>query len=515
MTDYRLWTPVANALEAYRRRVMTEPGAVYEHTWRLIHIHESLVVTLGTALATRLLSLWRDDNTELAEANRLRRKVTGLSSAGDPDADSDLSNGDACLDGFIKPWIDLLKDFSAPAENTGCSFCKSLASYLTSKPGPPLAFIESWKRVAEVPQVFLGDLSRVDRFDAFNSFRNKLAHVPVPHKILHDLHWGLRQEIFSLLSPDYKPNQDSPANDYDNIKWFPPLKGRLLFQRSYLTGSSGFGEIKDAQHADTGGLVLLQPQETQGTTTWSASPFIHIDPELKVSLLFLLNDLRTDSSSEMFKGEFHRFHAEILPVQKELVPQSLIRDWIPVPPNDTRATLSEPLPSEPADRVVEPHPQDSVPQADLDERSSYELRRIGDDAFRVRDYFRAVNAYEKLAETNDAFNYNDVAKSKHGGALWRVAESKTLQVDDKEQRIRKAVLLLENASGHRDPKYRARALYEKSKALWHLWKVTGDLVYLRDALESAGEAAKVQHEPAFISWYERVEDDLEAGAENK
>ncbi len=111
MADFRLWTPIANAFEAYRRRIMAEPGAVYEHTWRLIHIHESLVVALGAALATRLLSLWCKDTDSLAELNRLRRRVTGLSSEEDPDTDLALSNGEACLDGFIKPWIDLLNNF--------------------------------------------------------------------------------------------------------------------------------------------------------------------------------------------------------------------------------------------------------------------------------------------------------------------------------------------------------------------------------------------------------------------
>jgi hypothetical protein len=29
-----LWTPIANAVDSYRRRLLIEPNAFYEHTWR-------------------------------------------------------------------------------------------------------------------------------------------------------------------------------------------------------------------------------------------------------------------------------------------------------------------------------------------------------------------------------------------------------------------------------------------------------------------------------------------------
>ncbi|MCW6053219.1 hypothetical protein K4039_24910 [Lyngbya sp. CCAP 1446/10] len=50
--QYRLWTPVANAYDIYRRRLIANPEAFYEHTWRLIHIQESLIVTLGSSGAS-------------------------------------------------------------------------------------------------------------------------------------------------------------------------------------------------------------------------------------------------------------------------------------------------------------------------------------------------------------------------------------------------------------------------------------------------------------------------------
>jgi hypothetical protein len=246
--QYRLWTPIANALEAYRRRLLADPKAVYEHVWRLIHIQESLIVTLGAALASRLLGLWTQTGPASTEANRLRREVTGLAVPGVPEIY--VPKGEACLDGYIKPWIDLLKDFAKDAAELECSFCKSAASYLMEKPAQPLAFLESWKRVADVSSVYIGDLSRVDRFDAINSLRNKIAHVPVPHKIFQDLHRGLRQELLSLLAEDYKSQNDSPSRDYETTKWHEPLKGRIVTGNFVLTGSSFSQETTQLPVAD-------------------------------------------------------------------------------------------------------------------------------------------------------------------------------------------------------------------------------------------------------------------------
>ena len=50
----RLWTPVANAWDVYRRRALADTNAVYEHIWRLIHLHEALVVSLGRLTASYL-----------------------------------------------------------------------------------------------------------------------------------------------------------------------------------------------------------------------------------------------------------------------------------------------------------------------------------------------------------------------------------------------------------------------------------------------------------------------------
>ena len=510
MADMRLWTPVANAYEAYRRRLIADPSSVYEHLWRLIHIHESLVVTLGAAFASRLLAIWKDDPNLLTEANRLRRKLTGLASPTDPNADTDLSNGDACLDGYIKPWIDMVKDFSSRDIANATPFCTAIAEYANHRPEQPVAFFEPWKKISEVPQEFSGALARIDRYHAIHSLRNKLAHVPVPHKVLQELHWGLRQEILALLTPEYRASSDSVTNDFETTRWHPVMRGRLLFGKHFVNGSV-FGFLPVAEQ-DISGNSLLHWQsgnDAQNAEKWKVDPFVRIDDELKVSLLFRLSDIRNDPTSEDFKGEYHRFAAELMPVEKVGVVNTVVSDWLPVA---SPRAMEAPIAQDVTD-AGEIHEQTATnvgiaPQEDLENRSPYELRSIAESAFRIRDYPRAVRAFDLLADAGDTVRYNDVARSKHGAALWRFAESKAATSEKRVTLLNTAIFLLNSATQHRDPDYRARAFYEKSKALWHKWQHERSEDDLRAASDCASEAATLQYEPAYVSWYENIQDDI-------
>lgn len=521
----RLWTPVANAYEAYRRRLIADPSSVYEHLWRLIHIHESLVVTLGAAFACRLLALWKDDPATLSEANRLRHKVTGLPSPTDPD--SDLSNGDACLDGYIKPWIDLLKDFSSSEIPNATPFCIAVGEYTTHNPERPVAFLEAWKKISEVPQVYSGNLPRINRYDAINALRNKLAHVPVPHKVLQDLHWGLRQEILALLTPDYKPSTDSVISDFETHNWHSVLRGRLLCGRYFVNGSA-FGLLppgeqdgsgnslfywqkdnggKNAEKRNDNGAQNAEKQNGNGAQNaekWNISPFFRIDAELKVSLLFLLNDIRNDPTSGDFKGEYHRFAAELMPVEKDRVSSSIVKEWIPVAL--PKANLNDEHESADAIDLAGTNTSGQT----RNNFSADELRSIAEIAFKMRDYPRAVRAFDALESSGDTIRYNDVARSKHGGALWRYGESKIDSIEERLPVLDRAIKLLDTATQHRDPSYRARAFYEKSKAHWHKWKHKSSIADLHSAINSANDAATLQYEPAYVSWSEKLQGDLES-----
>jgi len=193
-----LWTPIANAVDSYRRRLLIEPSAFYEHTWRLIHIHEALVVTLGTALATRLFTLWDEQpNTIIDEDLIIQTKkiITGLN-PNQEDPSKNPSSG--CLSGSISEWINLLNSAKNFNLSTPCPFIENLKNYIEKFPeisnNNSLAFLNDWERIAPVPLSYREqELTSIKRFRAINELRNKLAHVPISARILPNLHKNLRK----------------------------------------------------------------------------------------------------------------------------------------------------------------------------------------------------------------------------------------------------------------------------------------------------------------------------------
>lgn len=119
-------------MDAYRRRVLASPDAVYEHTWRLIHLSESIVLTCGSLVATRLLH-YHGMRSDVQRANRIRRRLTGLAIQG-PEQLPELPASESCLDGYINPWITLLRETAT--EDIDCPFHKEMARYLLEELEP-------------------------------------------------------------------------------------------------------------------------------------------------------------------------------------------------------------------------------------------------------------------------------------------------------------------------------------------------------------------------------------------
>lgn len=466
--NFRLWTPIANALEAYRRRVLADPDAVYEHTWRLIHLAESTVQTSACLLASRILS-----NGPPAAANRVRRRLTGLAVPGTEL--QELPAAEACLEGYIKPWIDLLSEFAK--EKAAGKFGEALHGYLDEE-ADALPFLDSWRMIADVPSVYSGRLKRVQRFEALNTIRNKLAHVPVPHRVLEGLSREIRKEVHALLSPLAVPE----GMDILSTKWHAPLVGRLHVPNAFLHGTREF----DPRLGDGNGANGLQAEaEGDRDQLWPLTPLIRVDGELKVSILVQLVGVNKDPESRDFQADYHRFAAEFRPIERITLCRGAVEVLLP--------TKMETAGSEKASTEGEAH------SLAADPRSPAELRSEADQAFRERDYRRAVDAYDRLAKTGDSLIYNDVAMSKHGGALWRAANEAGNPVE-----LERAIELLREATGHRDPGYRARSFYELSKALWHLYEMTNKKEHRTDALDRAEAAARTQSDPSFISWVDRL-----------
>jgi hypothetical protein len=329
----------------------------------------------------------------------------------------------------------------------------------------------------------------------------------------------LRAEILGFLSAKYDPEKDSAAQDFRHTQWHPALCGRILSRGFYVTGS----DIGRAQAASPG-EVWLQPMPSNNSAdtaavSWRCDPFFSLDGECKVSLVFRIPEFDVDVIGESVQGEYHRFAAEFEPVQKISIPTDVLKQWVPQGPlpKGDNAAPSEASARETAassDRPEssnEPGLVEQKPEArSIDgTETAYELRALAENAFRQREYSSAVRAFEALAAKNEQTLYNDVAKSKHGAALWRFAVlSHDSSQEDKIDKIESSIRLLKQAARHVDARYQARAQYEMSKAYYRLWKLTSDYSYLKNVFTSAETAAKTDYEAAYVTWLERIQEDV-------
>lgn len=569
--QFRLWTPIANAFEAYRRRLIAEPKATFEHTWRLLHIEESLIVTLGSALASRLRDRWSKDSDKHNELNHLRRMITGLSSGDEVDTLTEQN----CLTGSIDAWINVLQRYGKSEIDSDCPFCDALGKYLTEDISERIEFVDVWGRISPVPEVHKKEThSRIERIRAINTFRNKIAHVPIPHKVMGDIHRGLRIETIRLFSPDEQLLKTSAHIDLSTRKFHAVLCGALVSSNGFVTGSEveqllEASEISDSQCWFR--WTAIDSTDDSERLNWDATPFVRLDEELKVALLFRVNGLVSDPELDEFQGDYHRFAAEIEPVRQESVGNDLLRPWFPaerehveqLSAEKTAEVLpskedSEPIASLPTEELLG-RVDDSIHNGNyssiqevlgevfkrdgssisteklrewvdislrdrafstsiklFDELlqradsplSSEKLRDWSEISFRARSYPTALKMFDELSKRGDTFKYNDVARGKHGVAMWQVAESDRDGPQDNREKIKMlvdAIQLLEEAAKHVDPIYSAKALYQQSKALWHLWKYQQTPDVLEQARSCAQRAVMMVYESTYVSWYDRLE----------
>lgn len=510
MPKPRLWTPLANALEAYRRRVVIEPSAEYEHIWRLIHIQEALAVCLVSLMATRLAHVLVEPADE-DDMQALREGLTGLRPGEHgPDDDDDVEQSP--WGGSVGAWIELLRRHGKIVAKAEDPFLSALSTYLSTSPNRALAFADAWAKIAPVPATFRdASMDRVGRLGAINSFRNKLAHVPVPQRLLGELHRGLRVEVLDGLTDKFDPNADASSFGFSATSYREPLTGILYVGNSFVTGGNEVGI--ETGRCSASSVVHASYAGQSGSVEWPVEPFFRIDGEAKTALLFRVTDLGREPGAAGYGGEYHRFAAELEPVTYVTISSEVIAPWIPKPviPANRNPPTGNPEADNGAALTVISAAGDAttrvVAAEELAALSPRELRESAEGAFSRRDYSGAVMFFDALAKAADAREYNDVARSKHGAASWRAAEHRMVAPHELQAALLSAVALLQQAERHRDPRYAARSAYERSKALWHLWRATGEVTHLSEALAAAERAVSKSPEEAFISWQARVKAD--------
>jgi hypothetical protein len=112
------------------------------------------------------------------------------------------------------------------------------------------------------------------------------------------------------------------------LNGIPPLRGKLLNNRVYVTGSNEFGQIQDIKDDKT--YWEWGQADNENVERWVASPFVHISNDLKVSLLIECGQSQRRFRRRMHTGDYYRFAAEVEPVREVILNQEVIQCWIPV-----------------------------------------------------------------------------------------------------------------------------------------------------------------------------------------
>jgi hypothetical protein len=296
-------------------------------------------------------------------------------------------------------------------------------------------------------------------------------------------------------------------SDPRTATWHKILLGVIIRGNAYVTGSNDLGTLDGPPH-DPEPLLYGFPVGPSDLAkgpielaTWSVSPFFDLDGELKPSLLFRLTGFTGDPDDDKnIRGEYHRFAAEAKPVRHKNLRFDECEVWVPKVMQRANNGLAAVVTSDigagstrPMSRVEE-----------ISKLSDIQLRDSAEINFNSNDYIEAVRYFGQL-ELRESHKYNDVARYKHGRA-YRMLARDAIEQNKKLEYLNLAIKHLAGAAKHRDFMYRAKAIYQLSKAHFDLFNVNANPADLRRAFEFAQEAARLFDDPNYPNWTEYLAD---------
>lgn len=464
-----LWPSLHAAVDVYQRRRACNADN-YELIWRLIHICECMVITQASAAICRIRALGLG-----AEYLRLRERCYGITWNA---TDASLENGLGAMDGSIDKWIEIIQ-YIAGCPFEGSEFISALQRFLVGGGGDTCAdehkvdlapLVRAWSRACDVPPNIRAELATVkETFQAINSFRNRIAHVPFPYDQLQDICRSLEQCVYRLfeISPT-AANEESP------------LSGSFAYKESLLRGA-GYRNTPEGWEG-VGPESFVWGSKTLGQEVWDARPFVLLD---KMMRPYLLSRLKNEAGS----WEYIRYLAEANAVTS--ITNSDLFKLLPRPVETDYRTQKE---EEPLAKVA----ADSV--SGLSGGNVIFSREEALAASRVRNFGPVIEFWKAAVDERPYY---------HSGWQRLGVAQREMAVDimdtdaaEAERLLRDAIQSFGRAAAHSDPQYEAEAYYNRSKSHWRLWRLVHDASEFQHAFSDAQRAAARFYDQRFVSWSE-------------
>jgi len=460
-----LWPPIADAVDTFLRRRQERAGP-YERAWRLIHIWESVEVTLAVAVLSRLCTM--SDSADV-----LRRIRAHFYGSYWDEATRSFQSAQGAANGSIDQWITILEEIPKQATLDGV-FLPALKAFLEEEVMDLSALVAAWMRACDVPPD-----ARTSRpckvkqaMRHVNSLRNRLAHVPFPHDPLQELADALEavtQQLFGIAPRPSCHEKDGRSS---------PLTGALQSEWSFLHGTHR--ETLDERAGAELQLVFpMLRRDRAPREIWRAGPFLHLDTMVRPHVLTRVKDVGT--------CEYTRFRAEANALL--IVDSTEIEALLPHPKQD---------------EYEQSEPSEEQGVAQLPPAESVTGMESAIDAVRRENYDAAIPFFEGVVTARPSYHVGWLR-------LGHAQREKAVRMAALDQvgavtLLREAVASLQKATEHLDAGYRAQAFYELSKAFFHLSRLEGDTDSQRNAaLDCARTACRLHGDPKYLTWLEYVE----------
>lgn len=486
--QHLLWPQIHAATDVFLRRKWAKAGP-YELTWRLIHLWESVVITLAQACTARIIT----SGDRKDDLRAIREKCYGKRWN---DNDSAIEKSIGALDGSIDKWIEIL-NYIASLEPGDSPFLASAIAFLnsselcTDKSQSDSSQIDvsqlvlHWRRACDAPVGIQANHVPVRSALKFvNSFRNRFAHVPFPFDVVQDIFVSLEDCTWQLFS--VPPSPLAPNGT---------LAGALSYDRRVLKGAAAIDHESCPNDGEVHFLYGLKKSSVD--EHWPARPFVHVDNMLRPYVLTRMKD-------EAGLWEYTRYLAESNAVVSIAIPEAF--DTFPIP---TESEYTDP------DVVGEPGKADQHQSSTSDEdpgrpTQDTTIRNISDAnlAIRQRRFDDAIKFLEELVKEQPEYH---VGWLKLGTAKRELAVDRHLTPGelhgqatshDKTKLLNESLEALSRAKQHTHRSYKAEASYQASKTHYRKWQLSRTISDLNMATSDASDALNTYPESRFESWIE-------------